>query len=308
MQLGGGPLRFWQSLAFTEIDQLRPLAVEAESAGFHGVLLSEHVFVPESFDPRYPYAPGGRPDFESETPFPDPWVTIGALAAATERLHFATLVAILPLHHPLPVAKAVATASRLSKGRVALGVGAGWMKEEFDVLGVDFATRGGRFDEAIAVLRAVWSGERVDFHGEHFDFPRLQMCPAPDEPVPIYIGGASPAALRRAARLGDGWVGAGNTPDEAVEILRRLRRLRGEAGRRDEPFEAIVPLVASPDRDSLQRIADHGATATVSYPFRYTLGSDATLEQKRVWLRRFGAEVITPLSSIGDRHAGPSPA
>jgi len=260
------------------------------------VLLSEHAFVPASFEPGYPYAPDGRPDFGPSTPFPDPWVAIASLAAVTERLRFATLVSILPLHHPLAVAKAVATASRLAGGRVALGVGAGWMKEEFEVFGVDFATRGRRFDEAIAVLRAVWTGETVAFHGEHFDFPPLRVCPAPAAAVPIWIGGASPAALRRAARLGDGWVGAGNTPDDAVALLDRIRELRVAVDRGDEPFEAIVPLVTPPDRDVLRRIADHGATGTVHYPFRYLLPEDATLDQKRDLLRRFGDEVIGPLA------------
>jgi probable F420-dependent oxidoreductase len=212
-------MKFWQSVSFTEPDQLVEAAKGAEAAGFEGVLLSEHLFVPEDYAAKYPYTENGRPDFTEATPFPDPWVAITAMAAVTRRLRFVTLVYILPLHHPLEVAKAVGTAAIFSDDRVVLGAGAGWMREEFEVLGVDFKTRGKRFDESIEVLRRLWSGGMVDYHGEFFDFDRLQMSPAPSRTVPIYIGGATKPALRRAARLGDGWVGAGNTPDQAVKIL-----------------------------------------------------------------------------------------
>jgi len=212
-------MKFWQSVAFTAPDQLVEIARGAEAAGFEGVLLSEHLFVPDAYAARYPYSASGTPDFDAQTPFPDPWVTMTAMAAATSRLRFATMVYILPLHHPLEVAKAVGTASILSGGRVVLGAGAGWMREEFEVLGVDFASRGKRFDECIEILRSVWRGGMTEHHGEIFDFDRLQQSPAPPEPIPIYIGGASKAALRRAARLGDGWLGAGNTPEQAEAIL-----------------------------------------------------------------------------------------
>jgi len=287
-------MKFWQSVAFNEPDQLVEIARGAEAAGFEGVLISEHLFIPSAYAARYPYSETGRPDFSAHTPFPDPWVTMTAMAAATSRLRFATMVFILPLHHPLEVAKAVATASIFSGGRVALGAGAGWMREEFDVLGVDFATRGRRFDESIEILRSVWLGEMADFRGEIFRFDALQMSPAPAEPIPIYIGGASKIALRRAARLGDGWLGAGNTPDEAAEILAELRRLRDDAGRSALPFEAIVPLTTAPDPDTLKRLGELGATGSVNYPFAYTAGPDASLEQKLDVMKRFGDEVIRP--------------
>jgi len=288
-------MKFWQSVAFTEPDQLVEIARGAESAGFEGALLSEHLFVPDAYAARYPYSEGGKPDFDARSPFPDPWVTMTAMAAGTSRLRFATMVYILPLHHPLEVAKAVGTASLFSGGRIVLGAGSGWMREEFEVLGVDFATRGKRFDECIEILRRVWRGGMVEYHGEIFSFDRLQMSPTPPHPIPIYIGGASKPALRRAARIGDGWLGAGNTPEQAEEILVELRRLREEAGRSAEPFDAIVPLVTPPDLDTLRRLADLGATGTVSYPFGYTAGPDATLEQKLDVMQDFGERVIRPM-------------
>jgi probable F420-dependent oxidoreductase len=290
-------MRFWQSLAFDDPAELAALARGAEDAGFEGVMLSEHLFVPEEYAANYPYSPSGRPDFGPDTPFPDPWVTIAALAAATRRLRFVTMIHILPLHHPIEMAKTIGTAARFSQDRVILGAGAGWMREEFDALGVDFETRGRRFDESIEILRLLWSGEMVEYHGESFDFARIKMSPAPDRPIPIYIGGASRPALRRAARCGDGWLGAGNTPEEAAAILGELRRLRAEAGRADEPFEAVVPLTASFEADTLRRLSELGATATVHYPFVYSVGPEATLTQKLDAMKRFGDGVIGPLQA-----------
>jgi len=291
-------MKFWQSLSFSEPEQLVELAEGAEAAGFDGALLSEHLFVPENYAAEYPYSETGRPDFDAETPFPDLWVTVAALAAATQRLRFATMIYILPLHHPFEVAKAVGTAAIFSDNRVILGTGAGWMREEFELLGVDFATRGKRFNESIEVLRKLWTGDMIEYHGEVFDFSPLQMSPPPSKPVPIFIGGASKAALRRTARLGDGWLGAGNTPDDAAEILAELSRLRAEAGRQQEPFEAIAPLLVPFEVDTLRRLSDLGMTGAVHYPFRYTAGPGATLAQKLDTMKRFGDEIIGPMQDV----------
>jgi probable F420-dependent oxidoreductase len=291
-------MKFWQSTAFNDPTELPAIARGAEAAGFEGILLSEHLFVPRDYDPAYLYSENGRPDFTTETPFPDPWVTIATMAAATTTLRFCSLVYILPLHHPLEVAKSLATLAMYSGNRVTLGVGAGWMKEEFEALGVDFKTRGSRFDEMIEVMRKLWRGGLVEHHGKHFDFPPLAQNPAPSKPVPIAIGGASKPALRRAATLGDGWLGAGNTPDEAAEILASLSKLRKEAGRENEPFESIVPLTVPPDADALGRLSELGASGTVNYPFVYTVGPDATLQQKLDMMNQFGENVIAPMKDL----------
>ena len=289
-------MKFWQSIAFNDPGELVALARGAESAGFEGVMLSEHLFLPEVYAPRYPYSENGRPDFGADTPFPDPWVTMAALAANTQSLRFVTMVQILPLHHPIEVAKAAGTAALFSDDRVILGAGAGWMREEFDILGIDFTTRGKRFDESIEILRRLWSGEMVEFHGEIFDFDRIRMSPAPNRPIPIFVGGASKPALRRAARCGNGWLGAGNTPDEAERILGELARLRIEAGREDEPFEAVVPLTTRLETDTLRHLSELGATASVHYPFVYSVGPEATLSQKLDAMQRFGDAVVGPMA------------
>jgi probable F420-dependent oxidoreductase len=288
-------VKFWQVLSFNEPEELVPLAQAAEQAGFHGALLSDHLFFPEELRSRYPYSPDGKPGFDGATPFPEVWTSIAAMAAATTRLHFSTMVFVLPLRNPIEVAKSLATLSRLSGGRVALGCGAGWIEEEFEQLGVAFSTRGRRFDEVIAVLRALWQGGMVEHHGEFFDFDRIQISPAPRAPIPIWVGGLAPGALRRAARLGDGWIGTGQTPEELPDLLRRLRELRAQAGRAGEPFETICPLTAPPDVDLLRRLEAAGMTSATAWPFSYTLPPGASLAQKRDSLLRFGETVIAKL-------------
>jgi probable F420-dependent oxidoreductase len=288
-------MKFWQSTAFNDPTELPAIAKGAEDAGFDGILLSEHLFVPESFEPAYLYSEDGRPDFDTTTPFPDPWVTIATMAAATTHIEFCTIIYILPLHHPLEVAKSLATLALYSNDRVMLGAGVGWMKEEFDALGVDFKTRGKRFDEMIEVLRKLWAGGIVEHHGDHFDFAPLAQNPVPSKPIPITIGGASKPALRRAARVGDGWIGAGNTPDEAVEILGTLDRLRKEYGRDHLPFDAQVPLTVPADTDTLKRLAELGCTSTCNYPFVYTCGPNATLQQKLDMMKQYADNVIAPM-------------
>ena len=289
-------MRFWQSLAFTEPDQLLDVAKICEEVGFDGVMVSDHLLHFEQLQSRYPYSADGRPPaFSAETAWPDCWSIIAAMAAVTTRLRFVTNVFILPLRHPVEVAKATSSVATFCGGRIALGAGAGWMKDEFEVLGVDFHTRGRRFDECIEVLRKLWSGAMVEHQGRFFNFPRVQMRPVPPGPIPIYVGGMSDAALRRAARLGDGWLGAGQTPEQAVATLERLDTLRREAGRATTPFDAVVPLTVPPTSDVLQRLADAGAGGTVSYPFTFVIGPTSTLAQKRAYLEGYAANVIRPL-------------
>jgi probable F420-dependent oxidoreductase len=285
-------MKFWQAIAFTEPEHLIDVARIAEEVGFDGLFVSEHLFHPQTLVSRYPYSPDGRPMFGPATPWPEPWSVIGAMAAVTTRLQFVTGVYILPLRHPIEVAKAVATVAVLSGNRVMLGVGAGWMREEFEVLGVDFASRGRRLDEMIEVLRTLWAGGMVEHHGKIFDFPPLQMAPVPERPVPIAIGGTTPAALRRAARLGDGWIGPGNDPADVPPLLQRLQALRREYGRERQPFETIVPLKTPPDVDQFRRLEDEGVSSFLNYPFLYTVGPTSSLDQKRRVLEQYGNEII----------------
>jgi probable F420-dependent oxidoreductase len=288
-------MKFWQALSFSDPTQLTEIAKIVEEVGFEGVLVSDHIFYPEKLESSYPYSPDGKPAFVPDAAFPECFSTITAMAAVTTKLRFSTMVYILPLRDPIMVAKATATAAVLSNERVALGVGAGWIKEEFDQFGIDFHKRGKLLDESIDVLRKLWKGGIVEHHGELFDFDRLEMSPNPRKALPILVGGISKPALRRAATRGDGWLGSGQTPEEGVEILRTLNQLRAEAGRENEPFETVCPLVTPPTADDFRRLEDEGCSGTVSFPFNYALGLESTIDEKRAYLEQYAENVIVPM-------------
>ncbi len=288
-------MQFWQSSFLCEGDQLYDVAKVAENVGFHGVQVSDHLVHPEKQESKYLYSADHKPpQFREDTLWPDAWSLIGALAAITRKLHFCTNIYILPLRHPLDVAKATGSLGYFSNGRLHMGTGAGWMKEEFDMMGVDFHTRGKRYDECIEVIRKLQAGGFVEHHGQFFDFPRICMTPVPPAPVPILIGGTSEPALRRAARTGDGWVAPGQTLEQALESLATLDRLRREYGTRNRPFNSIVaiwderPMTPA----DVRRLEDAGATGYTVFPFAFTLGPNTTLAQKCEAMERVAAEMI----------------
>jgi len=285
-------VQHWQALGYAPPEELIQIATVAEEAGFEGLLLSDHVFVPEDRQSDYPYSETGDPDFPSSAPFPEAFMTMAVLAQHTTRLRFATNVYILPLRHPVEVAKFIGSAAVYSGNRAILGVGAGWMKDEFDVLGRVFEKRGARMDEQIEVIRKLTSGRIVEHEGEFYSFPRMQMQPAPTEPLRIWMGGQNKAALRRAGELSDGWSGSGQSYAEAREVLETIADHRKRAGREQLPFDAIVPFLEAPSDDERKHLLELGMTGTVSYPFPYTIGDGATLQQKLDYLRRYGDETI----------------
>lgn len=288
-------MKFVCSLAFTPLSQLVPLARAADEAGFDAVALPDHVVHPQAIATPYPYTPDGAPRWPPFTPWPDPFVAIGAMASATSRLRFLTSIYVLPLRSPFLVAKAVATAAVLSEGRVVLGVGAGWMREEFELLGQRFEARGRRMDEAIAVLRALWAGGFVEHRGEFYDFAPLEMSPVPPGEVPIWVGGLSEAALRRAARLGDGWVSDLHTLAEVRAIAARLSALRADSERAGRPFAVAAALSDVFTLDGYRRAADAGVTHLQTMPWLFYAGADATLEARCDGIRRFADDVLAKL-------------
>jgi probable F420-dependent oxidoreductase len=289
-------MRFIAALSLSDPAHFLDVARTAEACGIHALAVSDHVVVPLEIGSPYPYAPGGAPPFDTTTPWPDPWVAIGAMAAVTTRLRFLTNVYILPARHPLLVAKAVGTAAVLSENRVMLGIGVGWMREEFELLGEDFTTRGRRTDEAVAVLRALWRGGPVTHAGEFYRFPPLTMAPAPTRPVPIYVGGDSAPALRRAARLGDGWISVLRTSDELAEMIARLRALRAEYGRADAPFDCVVSCADAFDVGAYRALEDVGVTSILTIPWVLYGGDPTTLDGKREGLERFAEDVVRKLA------------
>lgn len=283
-------MRFWNALAFVETQEAVDLAVASEEAGYDGITVPEHLFYPKEFDSKYPYSSDGRPSFNEDTPWPDPWVLIGAMAARTKSIRFTTNIYVAPLRDLFTVAKSVSTAAVLASGRVTLGVGAGWMREEFEQTGQDFDTRGKRLDEMIPALRGLWTGDWAEFHGRYYDFGPVKMAPVPSEPIPIWIGGHSAAAFRRAAELCDGWMGVYYTPEEAEETVGRLKKRLAEAGRGDAAFDMAIAVLAPLDRDLVRRMEDLGVTGLLSAPAMFV--RENTTQAKIDAIKQFSDDVI----------------
>lgn len=287
-------MKFVIPTAFSPPAQLVEMAVLAEQNGIDAIAISDHVAHPETIASPYPYTQDGSIRWTEDTAWPDPFVAIGAMAAVTTRVRFFTNVYVLALRNPLLAAKQIATAAALSGDRVGLGVGVGWCAEEFALAGQEFRTRGARTDEMIEVMRKLWSGDYVEHAGRHYAFPRVRMLPKPGAPVPIYGGGLSEPALRRAARL-DGWVSDLHTSAELREIAAKLREYRAAAGLSERPFELIVACSDAFDADAIRRLEEFGVTHYATAPWLFHGGRWDSMEDKRTGLRRFAEDVIAKL-------------
>jgi probable F420-dependent oxidoreductase len=286
----GGVLKF--AIAFANAGPLGDpelavgLARLAEDLGFESLWTVEHVVVPTGYASPYPYSPDGKMPGGDTVAIADPLIWLAYVAGATERIRLATGILILPQRNPLVLAKEVASLDRLSGGRVDLGIGVGWMREEFDALGVPFERRGARTDEYVDVMRRLWREPSTAYSGEFTQFADLNSYPKPagTNGVPIHIGGHSEAAARRAGRIGDGFF-PGRSEGKGLEaLLAAMRTAAGEAGRDAAAIE--ITSGGGLDLDSVKRAADLGVS-------RYTippLGFD--LENLRTNLGRFSETVI----------------
>jgi probable F420-dependent oxidoreductase len=231
--------------SFAEPRQATQLAHAAEDAGFESVWTVDHVVIPADYRSAYPYDPSGRlgPD---DTVFPDPLIWLTYIAAATSTLRLGTAILILPLRNPVVLAKELATLDHLSGGRVILGVGVGWLKEEYEALGVPWEGRGSRGEESIGAMRALWSEERASYHGATTSFTDCFLRPQPSRgTIPIHIGGHSPTAARRAGRVGDGFFPFGVARPEVPALLEVMGQAARDAGRDPSAIEVTMDSFAT---------------------------------------------------------------
>lgn len=288
-------MEFTLAVAMCPPERLLPLARAAEEAGWDSVAVPDSVFYPETVSAEYPFSGDGDRFWPAETPFVDPLVAIPAMAGATERIRFLTNVLKTPLRHPLLVAKSVGSAAAMFPGRVALGVGLSWMPEEFEWLGQEMRTRGKRLDEQIDVIRALLAGGWVEHHGPHYEFERLRMEPAPGPGVPILVGGHSEAAMTRAVRRGDGWIGAQADRGALAELLQDLHATLEREGRDPNGFTAAAtPLVAATP-DAMADLADLGLTGVITMPWYFTGGDPDDPGHQIESIHWFAEHVIAPL-------------
>lgn len=264
------------------------LAQAAEAAGFDSIWTVEHVVVPRAYQSRYPYSPSGRMGSGLEDfPIPDPLVWLAYVASATRTIKLATAILLLPQRNPVVTAKAVATLDHLAGGgRVLLGIGVGWLAEEFAALGVPFDDRGPRTDEYIAAMRALWSQECASYTGRFVSFDQVFCRPRPPGlRIPIIVGGDTAAAARRAGRLGDGYFPARPAPPELLDEMRRA----AEAAGRD-PGAIEITVAAPPEPAEIEALIKRGV-ARVAVPVSAAAGLPAQVKTPDDVLR-YGKEMI----------------
>lgn len=242
--------------AFASADGARALATAAEGAGFDSLWTVEHVLIPADYTSTYPYDPSGRMMSDSMD-LPDPLVWLAYVAAVTSTIKLGTGILIVPQRNPAIVAKEVASLDKLSGGRVLLGVGAGWLEEEFDALGVPFAGRGRRLDVYLETMRALWAEDRVTLDNEFVSYRNAISLPKPvNRSVPVIIGGHTEAAARRAGRIGDGFFPGRGSPQRMAELLVVMRRAAEEVGRDPDAIEVTAGTLGVLGDDPLGAVAE----------------------------------------------------
>jgi probable F420-dependent oxidoreductase len=276
-------MKFTVAIAMSPLEQLGELARTAEECGYDSVALPDSLFYSEEVSATYPYTP-------------DAFVAAASMAAVTSRIRFYTQVLKLNPRNPVLLARQVGSVAVLTGNRFGLGVGLGWPPEETRWCGAEFEHRGARADEAIEVLRLILGGGMVEHHGRFYDFGRLRMSPAPTEPVPVYVGGHTEPALRRAARTGDGWTSAMISFEDLRSVISRLAALRAGYGRADTPFEVQAVCVDRFGLDGYRAQAEIGVTDAIVVPWVfYGVGLDGPLQDKKDGMKRFAEEIVGKL-------------
>jgi probable F420-dependent oxidoreductase len=277
---------------FPDLKEAIRMVKIAEASGFDSVVTVDHVVFPHKYTSVYPYAPGGRLPGGPGGALPDPLIWMAAMASVTTRLRFMTGVIILPLRNPFVLAKQVATLDHMSGGRIELGVGVGWLKEEFEAVGVPFAKRGARTDEYIAVMRKLWAEDGVSFKGQFVNCDEVSSNPKPvGNSVPIVIGGHSEAAARRAGRLGDGFFPSIGAQVDTVPLFDVVRSAAADAGRDPGEIEImagcpdLLPGSTQDPRAAIEARAKQGVSRIILPVWRY-------LPDLEDGLSRFGETVI----------------
>jgi len=285
-------MRFSYAESMCDVTHYVPLARACEESGWTSFVVPDSICYPQESDSTYPYTPDGNREFLDGKPFLEPFSLIPALGAVTTTLRFTTFVVKLPIRHPVLVAKSVSSVAALTGNRFAFGVGISPWPDDYRIMHVPWKDRGRRMNEMIEIIRGLCAGGFYEFHGKHFDLEPVKISPTPTGPIPLLIGGHSEAALRRAARLGDGWMHAGGDPGELGGCLARLRELRREYGRESTPFETHVISLDAYTPAGIRRLEDQGITDVVVVFRDVYAGPDIPLQAKLDALRSYADDVI----------------
>jgi len=287
-------MRFSYQIGMCDPDHYLPLARAAEEAGFHGIAIPDSICYPREASSKYPYNRDGSREFLESVPFVESLIAVAAMSAATETIRFATFVYKLAVRQAPVVAKQVQGIQVLSGNRFDFGIGISPWEEDFAVCGVPWENRGKRFDEQIEILRGLESGKFFSFQGEVHDMPANKMCPVPGAPTPLLIGGHAEPALKRAARMGDGWMCAGADLEQLETYIRRLGQLRDEYGTTHRPFRVFTTGQDAFTREGIQKLESIGVTdVVIGFRNVYELEPDKPLEEKIAMLQWYAGEFIS---------------
>lgn len=286
-------MRFSLQVGMCDPGHYFPLAKAAEEAGFDGLTIPDSICYPQEASSKYPYNADGSREFLESVPFVESLIAVAAMAAVTERIRFSTFVYKLAVRQAAVVAKQVQGIQALSGNRFDFGIGISPWAEDFAVCGVSWEKRGKRFDEQIAILRGLESGEFFGHQGEMLQMPANKMCPAPTAPTPLLIGGHAEPALKRAAKLGDGWMCAGADMEELQRYLKRIADLRKEYGTQDRPFRIFTTGQNAFTEAGIEELVQIGVTdVVIGFRNLYAMEADKTLEEKIGMLQWYASTFI----------------
>lgn len=296
-------MRFGFHLFGFDPSEFREIAITCDSSGWDHLALGDAPFYPEVVSVPYPHSATGERFWDLTDPVLDPWVAITHMATVTERLRFMPAILRMPIRKPLMEGKMACSVAAIANDRIAIGVGLGWMPEEFRFTNEDMKTRGARLTEAIDILKLCLGGGFIEYHGKYYDFDRLVMEPHPKSKVPVYVGGHAEPALRRAARQCDGWIGLVHPFAEIEDYIGQLNRYRAEYGREKEPFDILLQCSDATTVDDFKRLEDLGVTHSWVVPWQQTapggghaievmFDEDPSLQTKLDAIKRYGDEII----------------
>jgi len=286
-------MRFSYQIGMCDPHHYLPLAQAAEAAGYDGICVSDSICYPREASSKYPYNKDGSREFLESVPFVESLISVAAMAAVTERVRFSTFVYKLAVRQAPVVAKQVQGIQVLSGNRFDFGVGISPWEEDFAVCDVPWEKRGKRFDEQIDIVRGLESGDYFGYSGEIHQMPAVKMCPVPDAPTPILIGGHAEPALRRAARVGDGWMCAGADMGQLEAYIRRINQLREEYGTSGRPFRVFTTGQDAFSKEGIRALEEIGVTdVVIAFRNIYEMEPDKPLPEKIAMLRWYAGEFI----------------
>lgn len=286
-------MRFAYHACMCPPEQYLPLAKAAEELGFDGFTLPDSICYPKEADTKYPYNKDGSRNFLEDVPFIEPMIGIAHMAAVTEKIRFTTSVIKLPIRNPVILAKQILSLNVLSQNRFAMGVGISPWPEDFNIVGEQWAGRGKRMDEMIAIIRGLHSGDYFEYEGEYYQMPANKMCPVPSEHTPILTGGHAEVALKRAAKSADGWIHAGGDSETLKGYIDKIQAYRKEFGTDNKPFEIHAISADAFSLEGVKKLESLGVTeCIVGFRDAYKGEPDTTSADDKIKMMQWYADNI----------------